>query len=143
MNKRTIIASLNHIANTLDSEGMFVESSRLTKVMVKIADEFNLNDEDGMSEEDDRDDCCPKCGNCVERDGNTEIMGRFSNGVIDYCTANNCDYSYWNDALEGIRDLICPICRSEDFYFEYETNPFSRFQCESCQTEFIEGEEVK
>ena len=143
MNKRTIIASLNHIANTLDSEGMFVESSRLTKVMVKIADEFNLNDEDEMAEQDDRDDCCPKCGNCVERDGSTEIMGRFSNGVIDYCTANNCDYSYWNDAYEGIKDPICPICRSEDFYFEDETNPFSRFQCESCQTEFIEGEEVK
>jgi ABC-type dipeptide/oligopeptide/nickel transport system ATPase component len=45
MNKRQIIASLNNIANTLDSALLFVEANTITKVMIKIADEFDMGNE--------------------------------------------------------------------------------------------------
>ncbi len=44
MNKRQILASLNNIANTLDTSGLYKEANTITKVMVRIADEFNMND---------------------------------------------------------------------------------------------------
>lgn len=40
MNKRQIIASLNKIANELDNTGLHTEANTVTRVMVKIADEF-------------------------------------------------------------------------------------------------------
>lgn len=47
MNKRTIIASLNEIANELDTTGLYKEASTLTNVMKKIAQELDYdNDED-------------------------------------------------------------------------------------------------
>jgi len=42
MNKRQILASLNKIANTLDNTGMYVEANSVTKVMTRLADEFNI-----------------------------------------------------------------------------------------------------
>jgi len=43
MNKRQIIASLNKIANTLENTGLYKEASSLTNVMIKLADESDLN----------------------------------------------------------------------------------------------------
>ena len=37
MNKRTVLASLNKIANELDNAGLYTEASSLTNVMKKIA----------------------------------------------------------------------------------------------------------
>jgi hypothetical protein len=37
MNKRTIVASLNEIANELDSNGLFKEANEVTEIMVKIS----------------------------------------------------------------------------------------------------------
>ena len=37
MNKRTVIANLNKIANELDNSGMFNEATEITSVMKKIA----------------------------------------------------------------------------------------------------------
>jgi hypothetical protein len=45
MNKRQIIASLNKIANELDSALLFVEANTITKVMTKLAQ--NIDDTDG------------------------------------------------------------------------------------------------
>ena len=45
MNKRQIIASLNNIANSLDNSGLYKEANAITKVMIKLADEFNTDDE--------------------------------------------------------------------------------------------------
>lgn len=42
MNKRQILASLNKIANELDNTGMHVEANSVTKVMTRLADEFNI-----------------------------------------------------------------------------------------------------
>ena len=45
MNKRQIIASLNNIANTLDSALLFVEANTITKVMTRLADGFDMGNE--------------------------------------------------------------------------------------------------
>ena len=45
MNKRTIVASLNKIANELDKNGLFSESSTVTKVMSRLAEEESDNNE--------------------------------------------------------------------------------------------------
>jgi hypothetical protein len=42
MNKKQILASLNKIANELDNTGMHVEANSVTKVMTRLADEFNI-----------------------------------------------------------------------------------------------------
>ena len=48
MNRRTIIASLNKIANELDNNGLYTEANTVTKVMSKIAmdenDEYNMDE---------------------------------------------------------------------------------------------------
>jgi hypothetical protein len=48
MNKRQIIASLNKIANELDTAKLYTEANTVTKVMSKIAmdenDEYNMED---------------------------------------------------------------------------------------------------
>jgi hypothetical protein len=40
MNKRTVIANLNKIANELDNSGMFKEANEITNVMKRIAQEY-------------------------------------------------------------------------------------------------------
>jgi ABC-type dipeptide/oligopeptide/nickel transport system ATPase component len=45
MNKRQIIASLNKIANELDSALLFVEANTITKVMTRLADEFDMGND--------------------------------------------------------------------------------------------------
>lgn len=45
MNKRTVLASLNKIANQLDNEGLHNEADTVTKVMSRLAyDDFNETD---------------------------------------------------------------------------------------------------
>ena len=45
MNRKTIIASLNKIANELDTNGLFAEATSLTKIMQKLAlDRFRGNE---------------------------------------------------------------------------------------------------
>ena len=43
MNKRRIVKSLRNIANELDNSGLYKEASTITKVMIKVADEYNIN----------------------------------------------------------------------------------------------------
>jgi len=43
MNKRTIVASLNEIANELDSNGLFKEANEVTEVMVKLSQNSKLD----------------------------------------------------------------------------------------------------
>jgi len=53
MNKRQIIASLNNIANQLDSTGLHKEANSLTNIMKRlvVADEFNMQDESNETPE--------------------------------------------------------------------------------------------
>ena len=53
--KRQILASLHNICNQLETNGFVREASALTKVMIKVADEFNPEGEMEMSEEPTRD----------------------------------------------------------------------------------------
>lgn len=59
MNKRTVLASLNKIANQLDIEGLHNEADTVTKVMSRLAYDFDeYNSEDyGI---------CPDCGEYLE-----------------------------------------------------------------------------
>lgn len=50
MNKRTIIASLNDIANELDNNGLYKEASTLTNVMKKLAQEMMPEDAEATFE---------------------------------------------------------------------------------------------
>ena len=43
MNKRQIVASLNNIANELDFSGLYKEANTITNVMIKVADEFDID----------------------------------------------------------------------------------------------------
>jgi len=43
MNKRTVLASLNKIANQLDIEGLHNEADTVTKVMSRLANDFKEN----------------------------------------------------------------------------------------------------
>jgi Zn finger protein HypA/HybF involved in hydrogenase expression len=99
-------------------------------------------------EEDEREDCCPNCGNCEERlasDPSVIVMERYSNGVVWYCENNNCSYNYWEDAKEGVKDPICPICNRRELYFENERDPYQHMTCGNteCNAVFIDGLEVK
>ena len=53
MNRRTIVASLNSIANELDTKGLFKEANSLTNIMKRlvVADEFNMQDESNETPE--------------------------------------------------------------------------------------------
>ena len=42
MNKKQILTSLNKIANELDNNDLFKEANTLTNIMIKVADEFNI-----------------------------------------------------------------------------------------------------
>ena len=44
MNRKTIVASLNKIANALDNNGLYTEANTVTKVMSKIAMDFDERD---------------------------------------------------------------------------------------------------
>jgi hypothetical protein len=50
MNKRTIIASINNIANELDNLGRYDKANKLTKIMVKIAQEDPGQEDPGQDE---------------------------------------------------------------------------------------------
>ncbi len=148
MNKRQILASLNKIADQLDNNNLFKEANTITNVMIKVADEFdkpNLSDFD--DEEDEREDCCPNCGNCEERlasDPSVIILGRFSNGVVAWCENNNCSYDYWQDAKEGSEDPVCPLC-SSNLFFDDPNDPYRLMHCDNteCNAVFKDGLEVK
>ena len=183
MNKRQIVASLNNIANTLDNSGLYKEANTITNVMIKVADESNMdpifdprqksfpldtyramghtrggyldfnskttNNEPNLSnfddEEDEREDCCPNCGNCDERlasDPSVIVMERYSNGTVWYCENNNCSYDYWQDAREGIVDPLCPLCNTR-VESENPRDPYQHMICPNteCNAEFIDGEE--
>ena len=145
------VEELIKIANTLDNTGYYKEANMLTKVMIKVADEFNMPQEtyfDNDEEENTREDTCPNCGNGDERlasDPSVIVMGKFSNGKVAWCENNNCSYNYWQDAIDGVKQPKCPICDGNSFYFRNDREPFENFTCanERCNAEFMDGEEVR
>ena len=53
--RRQILASLHNICNELENNGLFTEASTLTKVMIKLADEFDIEMDEKSSEEPTKD----------------------------------------------------------------------------------------
>lgn len=162
MNKRQIIASLNNIANSLDNSGLYKEANTVTKVMIKMADEFNMPEDTTVDDRTqnkkplkieferqyEKEYHCPNCGNSDERlayDPSVIIMEKFSNGKVAWCANDNCSYDYWQDAIDGRKLPICPICEGTKFYYRNIREPFENFTCanERCKTRFINGEEQK
>jgi hypothetical protein len=72
MNKRTVLASLNKIANQLDIEGLHNEADTVTKVMSRLAyddfDDFDEIDYNNDKMEGNTEDygICPDCGEYLE-----------------------------------------------------------------------------
>jgi hypothetical protein len=52
MNKRTVLASLNKIANELDNNGLYSEASAITKVMKKLAMDMPKYQNDDFAKQD-------------------------------------------------------------------------------------------
>jgi len=52
MNKRTVLASLNKIANELDNNGLYSEASAITNVMKKLAMDMPKYQNDDFAKED-------------------------------------------------------------------------------------------
>lgn len=72
MNKRQIVASLNKIANELDSTGLYQEANIVTRVMKRIADDDSdyrdyVEDKKENNKEDY--DICPDCDEPLDEDG--------------------------------------------------------------------------
>jgi hypothetical protein len=84
MNKRTVLASLNKIANELDNSGLHNEANTITKVMVKLAydeDEFEktkykLRYDTSQTAE------CPDCGEILF-DGECDECGYIGENIYD------------------------------------------------------------
>ena len=70
MNKRQIVASLNKIANQLDTAKLYTEANTVTKVMSRIA--MDENDEYGSMEDMGY---CPECQELSLIDGKCEQCG--------------------------------------------------------------------
>ena len=105
MNKRTVMASLNKIANELDNNGLHNEADTVTKVMSRLAmdgnDEYNMEDY-GI---------CPDCGEYLE-DGMCQDCGYGEDEDYDMGPESEpFDYSspedegdMYGDDLEGYMD---------------------------------------
>lgn len=72
MNKRTVMASLNKIANELDNNGLHNEADTVTKVMSRLAYDDYASDE-SMSMEDMG--YCPECEEMTLIDGVCDQCG--------------------------------------------------------------------
>ena len=70
MNRRTVLASLNKIANQLDIEGLHNEADTVTKVMSRLA--MDENDEYGSMDDMGY---CPECEELTLIDGKCEQCG--------------------------------------------------------------------
>jgi len=77
MNRRTIMASLNKVANQLDNNGLHNEADTVTKVMSKIAMDFDERDYHNDKMEYNTEDygICPDCGEYIEHGENCEECG--------------------------------------------------------------------
>ena len=91
MNKRTVLASLNKIANELDNNGLYAEASAITKVMKKLA----MDD-------------MPKYQNDPEA----------RKDYMPYTDENDDDWRFeqdlFNKQIEGLREIFMPYGDEDD-----------------------------
>lgn len=104
MNKRHIIASLNKIADNLDAEKLYIESSSITNVMKKIATMRDFDFPHEMPDYDDDDHL-----NMPDFDFDDE------------------DFNMHDKDSSG--PVKCPECDSDDVIIDHEGNPV---YCDDC-----------
>ena len=115
MNKRTIIASLNKIANELDNNGLYKEANTVTKVMSRLAyDDFEL----GLGAVPHRRIDSPMNSSDYDnRDGDIDL----SDGYEGF------DKKRFEKMVEALRDLTMPYGHEEDLVAElmndYQVDP--------------------
>ena len=84
MNKRTVMASLNKIANELDNNGLHNEADTVTKVMSRLAyDDFDERDYYADKMEDNIEDYMPYGDEDDDMDMEDDDMG-FESEPFDY-----------------------------------------------------------
>ena len=93
MNKRTVLASLNKIANELDNNGLYAEASAITKVMKKLAmDMPNKYQNDSLA------------------------LGDYM--PPDFTDENDDDWRFeqdlFNKQIEGLREIFMPYGDEDD-----------------------------
>ena len=119
MNRRTIMASLNKVANQLDNNGLHNEADTVTKVMSKIAMDFDERDYHNDKMEHNTEDygICPDCGEYIEDSENCEDCGwtlhdkedmedddmGFESEPFDYSSPEDEDDMYGDD-MKGYKD---------------------------------------
>ena len=90
MNKRTVLASLNKIANELDNNGLYSEASAITKVMKKLAMDMPKYQNDGFAKQD----------------------------YMPYTDEKNDDWRFeqdlFNKQIEGLREIFSPYGDEDD-----------------------------
>jgi len=75
MNKRTVMASLNKIANELDNNGLHNEADTVTKVMSRLAYDERDYMNDSMEHNTEDMGYCPDCGEWIGDDEHCEDCG--------------------------------------------------------------------
>jgi len=95
MNKRTVLASLNKIANELDNNGLHNEADTVTKVMSRLA--MDENDEYGSMEDMGY---CPECHEFSLIDGKCEQCGH---GEDDDSNASEYEEAYFKQNPDAPR----------------------------------------
>jgi Fe-S-cluster formation regulator IscX/YfhJ len=90
MNKRTVLASLNKIANELDNNGLYAEASAITKVMKKLAMNMHKYQNDPEARKD----------------------------YMPYTDENDDEWRFeqdlFNKQIEGLREIFMPYGDEDD-----------------------------
>ena len=116
MNRKTIVASLNKIANELDNNGLFNEANTVTKVMSKIA--MDENDEYGSMEDMGY---CPECSEFSLIDGKCEQCGHGED------EEEPSMYQELYGGMDEIQDMMNPgseYSKPADLYESYSKKPY-------------------
>jgi hypothetical protein len=112
MNKRTVMASLNKIANELDNNGLHNEADTVTKVMSRLAYDERDYYEDKKETNKENYDICPDCDEPLDEDGTCHDCGYgeeddFDMGPekepFDFNSPEDKDDMYGND-MKGYMD---------------------------------------
>ena len=101
MNKRTVMASLNKIANELDNNGLHNEADTVTKVMSRLAyDDFDERDYYADKMEDNIEDYMPYGDEDDDMDMDEEMM---DDEPFDYSSPED-EVDMYGDDMSGYMD---------------------------------------
>ena len=113
MNRKTIVASLNKIANELDNNGLYTEANTVTKVMSRLAyDDFDERDYYNDKMEDNMEDYMPYGDPDGDDDDDMEEPSM---------------YQEFHGGMDEIQDMMNPgseYSKPLDLYESYSKKPY-------------------